>query len=328
MIYVLLATISVILIGLATFALQQRMILGALVGLQCAYLAVSYVGRPLFLLMLSPAPRLHDAVADARMASQGYPEALASVLEIALIGIVTFAIASVILIRMSRRREDAGSRAPIDLASCGALLAIGWAFRLAAVTSTSDAISTLGLIASVGAGSLLLFHFHRFNEKRSLLILVCVVASELTWSFYTATKAPIFAVGLVLLLVFLREFTFSVKKVTSVILVGVALLAIFPLVQEAKVAAGTMDDTSSVTAAYPAAAQGFIPVVKRFDLVAAGMDAISAGPRSWISASEALQHVGQSFVPEGLLATEKWNAGALWAIEVRGISVEIGRAHV
>ena len=148
-----------------------------------------------------------------------------------------------------------------------------------------------------------------------------MVGSELAWSFYTTTKAPIFAVGLMLFLLILRDFTFSAKKAASVALVGLGLLSIFPIVQEAKVAAGRMDGTASVTSSYPAVAQSFLPVVKRFDLVSAGMDAISAGSGSWISPLDALQHIGRSFVPSVLLSSDKSNSGALWAVEVRGQTV-------
>lgn len=328
-----LGVIAVMLVGVGWLAVVRRGYLGGIIAVQCSYFLLSYVIRPLILLWVQPEPRLGDSLADPRMASLGYEVALSAVLRVVGFGIMwfsAFAVIALLTLRRSKNRQRSlGTSPPVVTHNAAwAVLIAGWAFRLTSLAVHSTITDTLAAVGSVGAGALLLFHLKDRRLRDQITVVTLVSASELAWSVLSASKAPIFACGLWLLVAGINIGVQSKRRVLLGGLVAAGLLVIFPLVQQSKVAAGTFQDVQGSADAYPSIIRGVIPVVRRFDLVSAGMDSVSAGEGSWITGLEGLRRGVLSLIPTQLQADKPSSTGATWAVEVRGQTVEYSNTGV
>lgn len=322
----LVAIILVMLVGVASVGLRRRGYLGGVVAIQCAYFGLAYVVRPVILLAVQPAPRLGDSMADPRMASLGYEVALTAVLKVVVCGIAAFSAISILLMRLSKERTEAfamkvGRRAPVSLRAAWCILGAGWMFRLSTIAVQSTITDTLAAVGSVGAGAVLMFQLYGRGIRQQLLIISAVATSEFVWSLMSASKAPIFACGLWLLVAGIRSGVRSKATAVAAVAVALGLIVVFPLVQQSKIAAGTFTNVQGSTDVYPSALQGAIPIVRRFDLIAAAMDAVTAGQGSWISGVDAARRAFLNLIPTQLQSDKAQNTGATWAIEVRGQTV-------
>ncbi|HEY3438844.1 MAG TPA: hypothetical protein VGK35_14260 [Actinotalea sp.] len=320
-------TTAALMIGLTAAALtvgvvrgaRHRSIFGAVVALQCAYWGASYVVRPLILLLVQPQPRLGDPVADPRMAELGYENVLAGVLGVVAVGVCVYVVAATLVLRRSTASAETTGR-PVSASAGAALIVLGWLARLASIALHAPVFATLALLGSIGTGVLILWHLHRLSRGTMLLAGSVLVVSELLWSLASASKAPVFACGLFVLVVVLRQGV-TRRSATRAALVGVGLVLAFPLIQASKAALGMLVQTPAATASYPAALHGLMPFVRRFDLVSAVTDAYLAGPASWMSPVEAVHRAAAALVPSQLQLDKGDNTGALWAVEVRAVTV-------
>lgn len=303
----------IVLTALVAIGLRTRGILGALLLVQAGYWILSFIVRPLVLLIAQPTPRFGDPVADNRLYRDGYPLSLGNVLTPILIGLFTYV---VFMLFSARRAQGWGVRTHISPTPLYAVLAVGWMFRFGQLALPSNSLLiTFSFVGSVAVGGLILL-----TEKRpSTKLLLALVATEFLWSYLSAVKAPIFAA---ILWIAIRQLVdnrkFPIKQLFWLLL---AAAVSFIAVQNAKIAIGRLDDTSRIGDFYPVPLQPILPIVNRFDLLNAATDASYAGPSSWMSPGEALSYALQAFIPQQLSGIDKGeNVGRLWGSEVSRLS--------
>ena len=203
MLVLLFPIITVLVCLTATAALRKRTFFGGLVALQGAFLLVSFVVRPLILVTVEPMPQFGDSLADPRLAFIGYSEAFKEILTVALVGVSIFALTSLLLLRAERQVKHHKSPA-LKLEDGIALLAYGWLLRVTLLRYDSQIIETVSVVASIGAGVLILFHLVG-STRRIAVIIVVVLLSELCWSLLSTSKAPFYACGIWLFLAALKR---------------------------------------------------------------------------------------------------------------------------
>lgn len=319
---IFLSIIAALLLGLSVYAIRSATLYGALIVLQCGFFFVSYVVRPGLLLWVKPRPRYGDPIADPRLASLGYEDALQSVLRLVLVGIVVYCAGSAAILRFGRWKTYAKLPDVLTNRIGIALLAVGWASRIASLANDSGLLATLATLGSVGAGVLLLRNVQAKLTPSNVAFLGAVLVSESVWSFQTTSKAPIFACGLWIAILALSSHRPRGRSVAAVAAVGVGLLLIFPVLQGTKIANGSFAEVPGSTAAYPPVLQLALPVIRRLDLVSSATDAALSGPGTWLKPLEAMERAVLALVPSQLQYSKPSNSGAIWAVEVRSHSLQ------
>lgn len=309
----LVAALIVVLTGLIAVGLRTKGLLGALLLVQAAYWILSFVIRPIVLLVVQPPPYKNDPIADPRLWAQTYSVGIGDVLVPVLVGLLTY----VITIAMTANRTAGWvPRVQVPHASLVALLIIGWGFRLCQlIIPDSAVIITLASIGSVATGAMILMS----DRTPDWLVVSILLISEMAWSYLSAVKAPIFALLLWLLLhTYITKGRLSARVILALTFAGVGF---FSVVQGAKRAIGRLDDTSRAQELYPAAIRPLFEVITRFDLLNAASDSKLAGPGALMTPGEALTYALNSFIPQQILGADKGdNVGRLWGQRVSALS--------
>ncbi|WKN48028.1 hypothetical protein [Nocardioides sp. Arc9.136] len=300
---------------LLRIGLRVRGVLGALFVVLSAYLALGYVARPLVLLWVEPAVGKNDPLADVRLARAGYAEALGAILPIVATGIVTFVITAWLFCRHRIGQERASSRGTVRAGHAFVLYGLGWAFRIVQQTvGATTLLETGAVIASVAAGVYLLY-----GPRLRTVPVIGLVVGELAWSAWDASKTPILALLLWLLI---RLFADGRRLNLRIVLGGaLAGLAAFQAITLVKVRVGTLSGTDMVRERYPEAVQPFFAILARFDALQSSTDSYYAGPGSWLAPGEAVTQALRSLLPRQVLGDKAALAGDAWGREVRTLSL-------
>ena len=303
--------IAVEVIILVVFAIRIRGVLGALLLVQAAYWALSYVVRPTILLTVAPIPQRNDPISDGRLMEWhgSYVEGVALALWPMVIGLATYIVAMMLQSRLPRR--DLQPRVFLDLHGLVVLFLIGWMFRIAQLAYPTSTFTTLAFLASVAVGGFILLR----PGMPPAPALIVLGASEFVWSLLSAVKAPIFAFILWLVIkIFISSERFDWKRFAGL---GAFALLSFLAVQRIKVLDGRLTEISaSVANEYPGWMQPLIPVFARFDLLTASTDAVLAGESSWKSPMEALTYGFNALLPQQLTGEKGDLIGRQWGSEV------------
>lgn len=315
-VWLALAVIAGALLVLSRIALNRRGVLGALLLTQVAYWTIGFVARPMFLVLVNPGSRPNDPLADGRLIYYGYSVALGQVLTPVAVGIVVYVAGLWLLTRRPSRMTTARERRFLAPSSIGILLAAGWVLRAASLQAPEvNVLDTLAAVGSVAVGAAILFT----AKLPPPIALAAIAISELTWSVATASKTPILALALWLVIRLISDGTRVPKKAIAGI--AVAGLGAFFAIQNVKVSAGRLTSSDEYSFAYPPITRLFLPLLARFDAIQANTDAFAAGPQSWMSPGEAGSNFLYSLVPQFLLSSPKEFAGVLWGTQVRPISL-------
>ncbi|TPG34255.1 hypothetical protein EAH80_11735 [Mycobacterium hodleri] len=97
---------------------------------------------------------------------------------------------------------------------------------------------------------------------------------------------------------------------------ALALCAFFA-VQRIKTELGILTRTDVVESYYPTVVQFFYPILARFDALQANVDAVGAGPYSYLSLGEVITHLLQAMLPQQILGEKGQLAGAAWGSILR-----------
>ena len=311
----------VLLALLAGLGRRTRGFVGVLVIAQALYFAVAFVLRPLVLVLVQPVPRKGDVLADPRLAALGYSEAVPAVFALVLTGLGLLAGAYWCVSRVLPRRRGDADRPALRLedAELVVLLGAGWASRLAYLLVGGSVLTTFSALASLACGAALLRDLPGSTARHRRLWVLVPLVSEVAWSVLVASKAPVFAALLWLLVSRAARGRISAKVVVPML---VGALVSFSVVQSVKTERGMLLRDAAAAAGYPSWSHPLLPVVHRFDLFSAATDAHLAGPGRWLTPAEVLDRLWRSLVPSQLLDEKPEQAGARWAVEVRGQSLE------
>lgn len=325
MAWFLLGCVAVLLILLAGLARGATPVLKVILIGQAIYWGISYVVRPLFLLLFQPNPPVPDGISDPRLAGGGYAGNLEDVL-----GPVVFGLASYLFVMLLLRKFYLGRPGVSQLVQLApyyspttyylACFGIGWLFRISHVGGLENGIvATFELLALVGVGGIIT-RTRRLDGHAPVFLISLMVLSEVVWTLASASKTPIIAAVVFLAIRFASE-GWTKQRTALVLVAGVVLVGGFSTFQSYKLSAVTGEVVDSFQQSdYPAFVRPFLGVVQRFDQFAAVTDAVFAGPESWLGGTEVASKIAVSFVPK-LFVADKENAGALWNLEVRTQSV-------
>ncbi|NDV03515.1 hypothetical protein GXW84_03045 [Rhodococcus sp. IEGM 248] len=313
---------------------------------QAAYWSLSYVARPIVLLLVRPQPRFGDSIADPRLATIGYDHGIAMVLRPVVFGLWVYAIIVVAYAVWIRHRPGRARDVCVPVRSADdanliptlwTIYAIGVLGRVVSYATGSTAsagqtqspnpiLSFVTLMAVIGALGLIVF-YRPANRRATIAVIGALTVMELMWTVAIESKTPIMGAALAIAVRFALT-GWSRIKVVAIAVISVLGIAAFGWLQAIKASATAKAQSEILDANYPAAMQPFLSILRRFDLLEAATDSYYLGGRPWLTLSDVAHHALISMVPEQLLGTSKFQSGTAWAIEVRGSSVDMTRVSV
>ncbi|WP_107655998.1 hypothetical protein [Nocardia suismassiliense] len=307
---------------------------------QALYWAMSYLARPVVLLVVQPEPRFGDNVADPRLAALGYDYGIAMVLRPVVFGLWVYAGLVVALAFWMRRRRRPGAAITEDpnflptlcvLYCLGALgrlvmLATGTAGKAGEVESSSPALTFVTMLGTVGAVGLIVF-VRLAGTRATSLAVGLLLAGELLWTMAVESKTPIMGAALAVGGRFALG-GWTRRKVVAILLVSIMGIGGFGWLQSLKATGEAKADAAVTDSAYPAGVRPMLSVLRRFDLLEAATDVYYTPPGSWLSPEQAAENALRSLVPAQLLGEPKLRSGTAWAAEVRGASVDMTQVSV
>ncbi|TLG05316.1 hypothetical protein FEK35_19315 [Nocardia cyriacigeorgica] len=331
------------LVAIVVAACYLRGVIRIVLIVQAAHWALSYVARPTVLLLTHPQPHFGDNIPDPRLAEFGYDDGIAAVLRHVVFGLCLYA-ALVVCYAIWARNRPAGrpptpysTRDPHLVPTLWALYVVGTVGRLAAVAtggtgrageleSPNPVINLVTLLATLGAVGLIVFLRPRHN-RTTILVIGLVMLGELLWTMQVQSKTPVIGAALAVAVRFALT-GWTRRKVLAVCALSALGLAAFGRLQALKATTYAASESALPDSAYPGPVRPFLSILRRFDLLEGATDAYYAGPGSWLSLDEVVVHMLHSLVPAQLLGTEKYRAGAAWAENVRGSSVDMTTVQV
>ncbi|MBF6176277.1 hypothetical protein [Nocardia blacklockiae] len=316
---------------------------------QAAHWSLSYVARPAVLLWVQPEPHYGDNVPDPRLAQLGYDTGIAVVLQPVVFGLWLYAGLIVAYAIWTRRRapHEAADRSggdtaffardPVFTQTMWVLYALGTLGRFAAVAtgnngrageleSPNPIINLVTILATLGAVGLIVYA-RPATARTTVLLVGALTCGELLWTAAVQSKTPIMGAALAIA-VRCAMTGWTRLKLAAVLVITVLGIGAFGWLQGLKATEATKAEAAVADSGYPAPVRPFLSLLRRFDGLEAATDAYYAGPHSWLTPSEVLQHAAQSLVPSQLLGAEKFRSGAAWADQVRGGSVDMSKVSV
>ncbi|MFI9508166.1 hypothetical protein [Nocardia sp. NPDC052566] len=332
--------IALIIAGLTAMVIAASMLPGVLRVLligQSVYWGMSYVARPLVLLSTRPAPHFGDNVADPRLASLGYDRAIAGALQPVVYGVGVYAALVVALAIWVRYRGAMVREVPMaghpafcaTLGICYVVGSLGRAASVAAgttakageVETSSPILALVTLLASIGSLGLIALA-RPARGAHTVLLIAGLMAGELLWTVAIESKTPIMGAALAVAVRFALT-GWNRAKAAGVAAISVIGIGAFGWLQSLKESPYLKSLSTEVNSSYPPAVQPFLSLLRRFDLLEAATDAYYAGPHSWLTPGQVVQHGLTSLLPAQVLGAPKMQAGTAWASEVRGASVDM-----
>ncbi|WP_405163586.1 hypothetical protein OG203_00215 [Nocardia sp. NBC_01499] len=336
--------VLLIALALATIAVAATTIPGvARVFLiaQAAFWSLSYLARPLVLLLVQPEPHFGDNVPDPRLAQIGYDRGIALVLHHIVFGLWIYAGLVVAYALWARRhpplRLPALTNDPDFVPTLVAMYGVGLLGRAAAVAtgtigsagdvdSANPILAFVAILATIAALGLIIF-VRPERTALTYLIIGGLLLGELVWTAVVQSKTPIIGAAMAIAVRF-AILGWTKAKAVSVAAIAVLGIGGFGWLQSLKQTNYAKAESALVDSSYPPVVQPFLSILRRFDLLEAATDAYYHQPGLWLTPTEALQHALSSLVPAQLLGTAKFQSGTAWAQDVRGASVDMSKVSV
>lgn len=314
---------------------------------QAAFWSLSYVARPLVLLLVQPDPHYGDNIPDPRLAELGYDRGIALVLQHVVFGlwayvglVAAYAIWSrrrAALAEVGSRRIPACSLDPnfvptlatmyvVGVLGRGASIATGSIGSAGEVESANPIINFVSILATISAVGLIIF-VRPALPSRAVLIIGGLLAGELLWTAIVESKTPILGAALAVAIRFAMV-GWTRAKAVGVATIAVVGIAGFGWLQSLKTTEFVKSEAALTDSGYPDGLGPFLSILRRFDLLEAATDAYFHGPGYWLTPEEALRHASLSLIPAQLLGTEKFRSGSAWAVDIRGSSVDMSKVSV
>lgn len=323
---------------------------------QVVYWGLSFVVRPVVLLVALPSPRFADSVADPRLAYTGYGYSIREVLHPIAISIWLYVLVVLLAVALLRRYATSattstdrvsrpGTPGPGTdlLATFGVAYVIGTMARAASylsgsagqagdVSSANPYLDLVGNFAGLSALGLIAFYRHRRTEG-TVAVIVVLLGGELVWGILTESKTPLLGAALAVAIRFALE-GYTRRQFLATAVGGVALLGAFSWLQSFKVSDATELASAAADSGYPPLVRPFLSLIRRFDLLEASTDVWYMDGRSWISPVFTAKNMIVNLIPSQL-GVEKFQSGTQWAqtvrgssVDMRGISVSLAEGHL
>ncbi|MFI7667142.1 hypothetical protein [Nocardia sp. NPDC049526] len=308
---------------------------------QAAFWSLSYVARPLVLLMVQPEPHYGDNVPDPRLAELGYDRGIELVLHHVVFGLWVYAILIVGYAIWSRRRPVPSRPAMtgnpdfvpalatiyvIGLLGRGASYATGSIGHAGDVDSANPILAFVSILATVAALGLIIF-IRPAQPRTTALLIGALLAGELMWTVVVESKTPILGAALAVAVRF-AILGWTKAKVVGVLAIAVLGIGGFGWLQSFKTTEVGKAEVAMTSSAYPPSVRPFLSILRRFDLLEAATDAYYHGTGYWLTPAEEFRHAALSLIPTQLLGAPKFQSGTAWANDVRGASVDMTQVQV
>lgn len=308
---------------------------------QAAFWSLSYVARPVVLLVVQPEPHYGDNVPDPRLAELGYDRGIALVLHHVVFGLWVYAILIVGYAIWSRRHPVQGPPAMsmnpdfvpalvaiyvIGLLGRGASYATGSSGHAGDIDSANPILNFVSILATVAALGLIIF-IRPAQPRTTALLIGALLAGELMWTVVVESKTPILGAALAVAVRF-AILGWTKAKVVGVLAIAVLGIGGFGWLQSFKTTEVGKAEAAMVSSAYPPTVRPFLSILRRFDLLEAATDAYYHGTGYWLAPDEVFRHATLSLIPSQLLGTAKFQSGTAWANDIRGASVDMTRVQV
>ncbi|MDP0398831.1 hypothetical protein [Tsukamurella strandjordii] len=331
------------LIALALVAAAGRGAPRVLLLIQSAYWTISFIARPVLLLVATPAPSFGDNIADTRLFHAGYDRGIAQVLPPVTSGLWIY-VACVAAFVLFQRLQPPDRRPDADLPKqsaaviatfvvlwCVGLAARGFAYltgtvsRAGEVAAANPYLSIFTGMGAIGAAALILYL--RLDSPRWNAVAIAVlVGGEFAWGVVQSSKTPFMGA---LMAVTVRLLLTGFTKMRAVLLAvgGIGAVGVFGALQGLKVGATTAHLTSGIDAPYPPAWGPLLPLIRRFDLFEAATDNTFYRGPGYLDISDVLLRMPMNLIP-AQLGVDKKLAGPDWAERVRASSVDMSGVQV
>ncbi|MFE7797300.1 hypothetical protein [Nocardia sp. NPDC057440] len=340
--------IALIACALATLVVAAAWVPGVarvFVIAQAAFWSLSYIARPVVLLVVQPDPHYGDNVPDPRLAEYGYDDSIALVLHHVVFGLWVYAALIVGYAIWSRRRSSmlGVAREPaivaepdfipalvaiyvVGILGRGATIAAGATGHAGDVDSSNPILNFVAILGTIAALGLIIFA-RPARQLTTVLMLAGLLVMELGWTVATESKTPILGAALAVAVRFALV-GWTKGKAVGVMVIAVLGIGGFGWLQSFKSTEFAKSESALTNSSYPPMVQPFLSILRRFDLLEAATDAYFHGPGFWVAPDEVIRHAALTLIPAQLLGTEKFQSGTAWANDVRGASVDMTRVSV
>jgi hypothetical protein len=286
-----------------------------------AFLALSYLARPLAVLWDKPSWPSPHPLADYRLVWIGYGEGLVRVLTPVAVGLA----AGVVTLSLGRRWAErhvgvvSRQRAPWRPEWSAALVCtfmVGWAGRL--LSERLPLLDSLAAFATPSLCLLIVFAGWRRSAVGTLMI-VPACLGELAWAVHTASKSPITAILFAGLLWAVID-TDRRTRHRAYAVAGALGLAIFFIVQPLKGAYESHAETYSTHFRGPAGDLA-LTLLRRSDMISAVTDAESTAKPASFQPKHYAQRLVAGLLPDGaLVGSAVPTSGVVWTRDLRAAS--------
>ncbi len=296
-----------------------------LVSIQLVFWLLGYGVRAWVLTTYHPQPLKDDPVADPRIAASGYVPGVVRDLTVVNVSVAAWCavVLAYLLVTSGRPARVAPTPrvlfAPFAQSELVFLYSLGWIGRLGLLLRpASAAVGLVGLMASISA-----FMLVATVRRGRLRTPAVIVALEAVWSVLFSSKTPVLAVLCALLL---GAMAAGARRSRGLIAAaGAAGFVAFLGIQRVKTLEGHQVSNLS---SYSGWLRPFMPIVTRFDLLSSVTDATTAGRGAWLTSAGLVRLAVLALVPRPLDPDKEAPVGALWALDVRGLTVSTGRTSV
>lgn len=306
---------------------------------QVLYWSMSYIARPVLLLVVAPQPQFGDNVADPRLYSIGYDLGIAHALRPVAFGMWFYALLVAAFALWVRLRPNMWAFLTRPLTGNRNLIltmwvcyGIGSAARLSAwasgvagsageTQSSNPVLDLVGFFAAVGALGLIVY----VDSPRrwvTVAVICGLSAGELLWSVLSESKTPVLGAALAIAVRFAAQ-GWNWRKTVGILVIAVLGVGGFGWLQSFKATPEDRLAATMVDAAYPASVRPYLSIFRRFDLLEAATDTYYLAGEHWLTPGLYLSTGLKSLIPSQLLGAEKLQSGTAWAQQVRGVSVDM-----
>jgi hypothetical protein len=311
-----LALATAALVTMVLAALHVRGIARVLIIGQAVYWSLSYIARPLVLLLVQPRSGFADNIADPRLAAIGYDQGISMVMQPVVFGLWVYAAVVVAYAGWQRKRDDPvpARRTDTDLvATLGTAYVLGMLGRAASylngtagsagdVQASNAILSFVAALGAVGALGLLIF-LRLPNPRMTVAVIGGLLFFELLWTVAVQSKTPITSAAMAIAIRF-ALIGWSRVRAIGIAVISIVGISAFGWLQSLKLSDAASSASAIIDSQYPPSVQPFLSILRRFDLLEAATDAYYMGSRPWLSGGEVLRNALQSLVPAQLLGGE------------------------
>lgn len=304
----------------------------AIIQVQAVFWFLAFVCRPAYLLLNQPISPLY--LGDTRLVSLGYQEALVPVLAIVAVGQISFLVTLVCIrkwiIQLKHPLASSARAVNLEVLSGAFVLWIGGTLLYLIGSAGYLGNSPLYFLGACSGAGILIVFYQKTASRKTTLVLPLVLTSCVVMGVVSASKAPVLAAVLALLMRAISSGSkLGFKQISTYVLGTLGTFLIFQPLKGIYTFSLVSGGSTSIRTLLESAQ---ISILERFDGAIAVVDAYVVGQSNWLSPSQYAARFLEMSVPRSLFGLGVTSPGELWALEVRaqsnpiqkGVSLAVG----